>query len=355
MKFSICIPNYNYARYIGETIESARAQRADVEILVSDNCSTDDSVAVVEAFDDPRIKLRVNSWNVGFAGNLDRACEGATGDRMLLLSSDDLARSDALSSYERLAAALGEAADYAIFGAAQIVIDGDGKPTGETRRDMRLWGGCVHDAALSEAVGAPVYRISAEELLRKSLLDLRTPLPFASTCYSRELYLRVEGYAGWPLYNPDKVFLWKLLTLAREVFFIDKPLFEYRFHQNNQAAQESQSGALKHLTDQYRATFDIAPETLARASLEKADLARAFVEQDIALRGLKMVAEGSRSLARRTLDFGRAAYPDLVRKSRKARALKALLAMGPLGTVMARNAYDRALARHRAGAAGDGR
>ena len=78
------------------------------------------------------------------------------------------------------------------------------------------------------------------------------------------------------------------------------------------------------------------------------------VEHDIGLRGLKMVAEGSRPLARRTLDFGRAAYPDLVRKSRKARALKALLALGPLGTVMASAAYDRALRRYRAGNAGDG-
>ena len=91
MKFSICIPNYNYGRYIGETIRSALDQHAEVEVLVADNASTDDSVAVVESVGDARVHLRRNSWNVGFAGNLDRACAGATGDRMILLSSDDLA------------------------------------------------------------------------------------------------------------------------------------------------------------------------------------------------------------------------------------------------------------------------
>ena len=41
----------------------------DLEILVSDNASTDDSVAVVKALGDPRIHVEVQPWNVGFAGN----------------------------------------------------------------------------------------------------------------------------------------------------------------------------------------------------------------------------------------------------------------------------------------------
>lgn len=345
MKFSICIPNYNYARYIGETIESVRAQEAEVEILVSDNCSTDDSVAVVEAFGDRRITLHRNRCNVGFAGNLDRACQGATGDRMILLSSDDLARPDALATYAALAQALGDGAEGALFASGYEVIDGEGVKTGEAGIDRRLWSGAELDETLSAAVGAPVYRRDAASLLRRSLEMMRTPFPFATTCYPRRIYERIEGYGGGYLFNPDKMFAWKLLAAAEQAYFVDRPLFAYRVHANNQAALQRQAGALKHLMDQYRATFDTAPEVLERAGLGREDLAHAFVEHDIGLRGLKMVAEGERTLARRGVDLGKAAYPALVARSAKVRALRTLLALGPVGTLVARAFYRRAMAR----------
>ncbi len=97
MKFSICIPNYNYERYLGRTIRSVLDQPdADLEILISDNASTDGSVALAHSFADPRIHIHVNSVNVGFAGNLDRAARMATGQWMIMLSSDDLAPAGAL-------------------------------------------------------------------------------------------------------------------------------------------------------------------------------------------------------------------------------------------------------------------
>ena len=108
MKFSICIPNYNYERYLGSTIRSVLEQAdVDLEILLSDNASTDGSVALAQSFGDPRIQVRVNAVNVGFAGNLDRAARLATGDWLIMLSSDDLALPGALASYRRLIEALG--------------------------------------------------------------------------------------------------------------------------------------------------------------------------------------------------------------------------------------------------------
>ncbi len=93
MRFSVCIPNYNYERFLGRTIQSVRDQMgAEFEILVSDNASTDRSMDIVRGFADPRIRWRVNRCNVGFAGNLDRAARLAEGERMIMLSSDDLMR-----------------------------------------------------------------------------------------------------------------------------------------------------------------------------------------------------------------------------------------------------------------------
>jgi hypothetical protein len=120
-------------------------------------------------------------------------------------------------------------------------------------------------------------------------------------------------------------------------------------HDSNQNAQERGSGSLKHLLDQYRASFDTAPQVLAAAGVTCEDLAHAFVEHDVALRGLKAVAEGQRKLARRHLDFGRAAYPHLMAKSRLVWMLRYALALGPVGTAIARRRLQSALTEYREG------
>lgn len=342
MKFSICIPNYNYAQYIGETIESVRLQGADFEIIVADNCSTDESCKVVEDFADPRIILHRNSWNVGFAGNLDKACNGATGDRMILLSSDDLALPKALGTYDRLAVALGAAHEDIVFGSSQQLIDGASAITGEMGFTPRLWQGAKKDEALSELIGAPVWRIPADKLLHNSLRDMRVPFAFATTCYSRKLYKSVEGYGGSRLINPDKHFAWKLLTRATEAIHVDLPLFAYRVHDANQTAQQAKAGALKHIVDQYIASFDTPLETLDSGHMASGDMAAAFIEHDIALRGLKMLAEGNRCDARRGVHFAKAAYPAQLRSNAKAWVLRGLLLVGPIGTLIGKNLFDRA-------------
>ncbi len=349
MLFSICIPNFNYAHYVGDTIRSVIDQGVEVEVLVADNASTDGSVALIEGFGDPRIRVSANQWNVGFAGNLDKACAGATGERMILLSSDDLAEPEALPTYQRLAEALGGRHHRTVFASSQHIIDGEGKRTGLMGRDLRLWKGARQDVALSAIAGAPVWRIDAATLLANSLRYMRPPFAFAPTCYPRELYESVEGYGGGRLYNPDKAFAWKLLTRADDAIHVDAPLFSYRVHNANQDAQQAKAGALKHLVDEYVASFDTAPETLVKAGVSKDELASAFVEQDVALRGLKMLAEGRRGDARRTVDFGKAAYPALIRGNRKIWALRGLLLLGPLGTAIARRAYSGAVERFRQG------
>src|SRR5512142_3007624 len=95
--FSICIPNFNYARYIGETIKSVLDQTyPNYEIVVVDNASTDNSVEIVRSFGSDRIRLFQNEYNVGFAPNLDRAAMRALHPYIIMLSSDDLMRPTAL-------------------------------------------------------------------------------------------------------------------------------------------------------------------------------------------------------------------------------------------------------------------
>lgn len=335
--FSICIPNYNYEHYIKETIGSVLAQDfADFEIVVSDNCSTDNSIWSVRGFGDHRIRLHVNSWNVGFAPNLDRAAGMAAGERMILLSSDDVMRPGALTAYAKLNAALGERAPDCVWTAPARIIDGCGKVTGDHPLDPKLWHDAAPEPELSECVGAPVLSLPPKTLLRRALMLMRNPLVFCSTCYSRKLYDRIEGYTGARLYNPDKLFHWKLLSVAEKVYMIDVRLFDYRYHQANQDAQQRHVGALKHLVDEYIYTFETPESVLTFAGVKREHLNEALVEQDIALRGLVELARGDRRKARRMLHLGLAAYPSVVARNRKAWALGLLLALGPIGTAIAR-------------------
>lgn len=334
---SVMIPNFNYARYIGETIGSVLCQAPpDVEVVVADNASTDDSVQIVRGIADARVRIEVNACNLGFAPNLERVASMARGRFMLLLSSDDRMQPGAIDAYLSLIRALGDRANRAIWGCPTWTIDADGRRNGRRDPDPKLWRDADDEPELSRAVGHPVRSMPAERMLRRALELLRIPLPFATTCYPRAIHDAVGGYSGGRLVNPDKWFLWKALGAAERIYVIDHPLFDYRIHDAGQGPQEIRSGALKYLTDQYVATFSLPDQVLARAGLDKAALAAAFVEQDIALRGLLALSNGQRVQARRTVHFGMAAYPQATRANPKVWALRALLALGPAGTRLAR-------------------
>jgi len=90
---SICIPTYNGAAFLDDCLNSAKAQtHSDLEILVLDDCSSDDTLAVAErhARQDPRIKVSLNSCNLGLVGNWNRSIEMARGEWVKFLFQDDL-------------------------------------------------------------------------------------------------------------------------------------------------------------------------------------------------------------------------------------------------------------------------
>ncbi len=339
MKFSICIPNYNYARYLGRTIQSVLDQDGeDFEILFSDNASTDDSVDVVRRLGDPRIKIHCNACNIGFAGNVQRSSQMASGDLMIMLSSDDLIRPGTLATYHKLYEHLGTEGQAAITSSSWDVIDPDDRVTGKQGAPGGVWRETDRQPELEQLLGAKVYGVPAQELLKRCLGQMVNPFNFAATVYASPLYRQVEGY-GYRMINPDKWFHWRVLTVAKMAYFVDQNLFAYRWHPSNQTAQQASAGSLKYLVDEYASTLDLDDATLKRVGMTRQDLLEAFVEYDVARHGLATLARGGRPRARRILDFGRAVYPDHVRRNSKAKVLRTLLAFGPVGQMVATRAY----------------
>lgn len=88
---SIVMPAYNSERFIGEAICSVLNQTyRDWELLIVDDCSTDNTCGVVRSFADERIKLLCNSENLGAAMSRNRAIREAEGRWIAFLDSDDL-------------------------------------------------------------------------------------------------------------------------------------------------------------------------------------------------------------------------------------------------------------------------
>jgi glycosyltransferase involved in cell wall biosynthesis len=338
MKFSICIPNFNYARYLGLTLESVLRQTGpDFEICVADNNSDDGSQELIREFAerDARIHFKFNPTNVGFSDNLLAASQMAVGGWHILLSSDDTILDGALDFYQKFVAVIGGGPTFA-FGSACTKIDGEGRAIGYVGPRRKMWRKEDLDIPLSEKMGCEVYRVASGEMLKRCFSTFYGFFNFASACYPAEAYAATAGYVGGRMYGPDKWFHWRLLTAVDEVFFLDKPLFGYRWHGQNQAALQQQSRALKYLVDEYRNAFETTPEMLRLAGLEMGDLQQNFLREVVFKQAFAALKNGERREAKRVLDFGRAAYPMLFAKSKRSTALRGLLFAGPLGTWAAR-------------------
>jgi glycosyltransferase involved in cell wall biosynthesis len=92
-KISICIPTFNQAHFLSQAMASVLAQTyADFELIVADNCSTDNTRQVVEGFmaRDKRVRYYRNEENIGAQRNLNRCLHHASGEYVKLLCTDDL-------------------------------------------------------------------------------------------------------------------------------------------------------------------------------------------------------------------------------------------------------------------------
>lgn len=88
---SIIMPSWNTAKWIGESIESVINQTyKDWELLIVDDCSTDNTDEIVKSYKDDRIKYLKNETNMGAALTRNKALTIAQGEWIAFLDSDDL-------------------------------------------------------------------------------------------------------------------------------------------------------------------------------------------------------------------------------------------------------------------------
>ncbi len=88
---SVCVPAYNAGRFLGKCLESLLGQSyRRIEVIVSDNASTDDTPEIVRKTADPRVRYFRNPENIGPFPNWNRALARASGEFVSVYHADDV-------------------------------------------------------------------------------------------------------------------------------------------------------------------------------------------------------------------------------------------------------------------------
>jgi glycosyltransferase involved in cell wall biosynthesis len=126
---SICIPTYNHARFLAETLESVITQTdVDFEVIIIDDCSRDTTASIAHKFAlrDGRIVVHVNDRNLGMVQNWNRCLDLARGTYIKYLFGDDLfASPDAL---RLMVEAMERTPGTALVSSARTIIDEQSQP-----------------------------------------------------------------------------------------------------------------------------------------------------------------------------------------------------------------------------------
>lgn len=134
---SVIMPTYNSSRYVAESIRSIEAQTyTNWELLITDDCSVDDTVRIVSEFADrdKRIKLTVLAQNSGAGVARNESIKRAEGRYLAFCDSDDRWEPEKLSIQLRFMKANGYELTYTSYS----VCRDDGERIGAVRCKSRL-------------------------------------------------------------------------------------------------------------------------------------------------------------------------------------------------------------------------
>ena len=108
-RVSVVIPCYNYGRFLRQCVESVSQDQpgVEVEIIIVDDKSTDDSLDIARSIQasNKRVRVIAHEQNKGHIATYNDGLEAVTGEFVLLLSADDLATPGALTRAAELLAA----------------------------------------------------------------------------------------------------------------------------------------------------------------------------------------------------------------------------------------------------------
>ncbi|KHL01256.1 glycosyltransferase family 2 protein [Sinomonas humi] len=234
---SVVVPCYKYGHFLGDSVGSVLAQDdVDVEVIIVDDASPDDSVAVARelAAADDRVRVIAHDRNSGHIATYNEGLAQGTGDYLVLLSADDALGPGALAR----AVSLMESRPNVGFTYGTVTrIEGEIPHASDRSGKVRIWDGHVW---LSRRCRRATNCIFSPEVVMR-----------------RSLYARVGPYRKDLPHTGDLAMWLRAAALSDVAFIGGPPAAFYRVHGSNMHSEAYSAGRVSGMI------FDLEQRRLA--------------------------------------------------------------------------------------------
>lgn len=227
MKFTIITASYNYAQYIGETIQSVLSQTyKDWELLIVEDGSTDNSVEVISSYvqKDPRIKLlqHENNVNKGLKETLLLGLKTAQTDWVVFLESDDTITPDYL---EKKAAVISQYPDVGLV-FNDVCLFGDEEKIKDYTKHFKM---------MKEILSPKTYPCNLlKYFAKKNIIPT-----FSCVAIKKNLFDNIDLES--PLPALLDYYLWVQIAQQNDFYYIDEKLTNWRIHHKSYISDKSRN------------------------------------------------------------------------------------------------------------------
>lgn len=214
-KVSVGIPTYNRAWTLREAIQSVLNQTFhDLELIISDNTSTDNTQELVKSFDDSRIRYIRNKENIGMIANFNQCLRLFTGSYCAFLGSDDYWLPDFL---ENLTKVLDRNPDVAIAFSNHYFLE-----RGQLTPRKRLVKPGLHEECIPMVLKINPVCLAAA-LIRKTTLD------------------KIGEFRS-EVFNGDFDLYLRIANSGHKMYYVDELLAVYQLHEENESRNWQKTG-----------------------------------------------------------------------------------------------------------------
>jgi glycosyltransferase involved in cell wall biosynthesis len=199
---SVIMPVYNAEKYLREAIDSILTQTfGNFEFIIIDDSSSDESIQIIESYNDSRIIFLENEVNQGISVSLNRGIKIARGKYIARMDSDDIAMPQRLEVQYSF---LQKNSDICILGSWVEAFD--------EYQNKSIW----------------KYPLTSSQILIEMLF--RSPVAHPSVMFRKSIVQDFEIFYN-PIYSKSEDYdLWTRLVKMHKFANLDESLLKYRIH-----------------------------------------------------------------------------------------------------------------------------
>lgn len=211
MTKSICMATYNGSKFITKQLSSILKQIGENdEIIIVDDCSKDDTVKIIESYNDSRIKIYRNEQNVRHVKSFEKAISLAKNDIVFLSDQDDIWEENRLNTFEQKFL---DFLDVQLITSNFYCIDNQGKIIDNELRKVSSATSCSYRKNILSIFNGTIGYYGCAMAFRKEMVSILLPIP--EYVEAHDLWIGIAG------------------NLLKSNLHIDDKTLYHRIHDNN--------------------------------------------------------------------------------------------------------------------------